>query len=265
MSDESNQARLLRALLRPAARFCLRHSLGIKELSEVAKLALLDVAEEEMQSRFEKVNASRLSVMTGVHRKDVSRFSREDARPITAKSRVSKVIGQWCQDRDFMTKSGSPRVLTYDSDESDFTELVRRVTRDVSPKSVLFELQRLGAVSESKGRLRLEVDAAVFQLESDEGYELLAKDVHDLSSAVEYNLSPEKGTSHLHARTEYDRIPLRDIKKVKDWIRKEGSAFHRKVRKFLANFDLDIKGGKDVAVGRVSLTTFSFTEEEKGD
>ena len=68
---------------------------------------------------------------------------------------ISRVVAQWENDRRFLTQAGKPRVLSCDEDDSEFSELVRLVSKDLHPGTVLFELERSGIVERSKRGVRL--------------------------------------------------------------------------------------------------------------
>lgn len=249
-------------MLRPIARYCLRSSLGLQELLEMSKVVLLEVAAEEMQRLDEKVNISRLSAMTGVHRKDAVRIYREKDVDRESTRFVSRVVWQWRQDQRFQTKAGKPKPLTFRGDESEFSQLVKVVSQDLHPGTVLFELERLNAVKRVKDTIQLLVKAYVPRGNPVEGLRMLGEDVDDLSTAVMDNVfSQDAGEKpNYHAKAVYDNISEEDLPQLRSWIFKQASSFHQKVAKYLSKYDLDItpnskkKGGKRVVLGIFTRT-----------
>lgn len=230
----------LRLMLKPLARFCLRHSLRIQELEEAAKIVLIEAAKEEIERSEEKVNISRLSAVTGLHRRDVMRIFREGRTIEEPRNLVSRVIGQWLNDRRFTTTRGTPRVLVGEGEQSEFHKLVRLLSNDVHPGTVLFELERVGAVERTAKGLRLVASGYVPKGNPKEGFELLSLDTGDLICAVDENVFSPGDIPNLHARTEYDKIRADMLPKIREWILEEGSEFHRRLRNYLSQFDLDI-------------------------
>lgn len=255
----------LAIMLQPIVRFCFRHSIAVQEIVETLKSTLIKVAGQMLEEQGEKVNVSRLSVITGLHRRDVIRLFKAD----TAQSReqpvnlISRIIGQWEQDGRFSTKSGKPRVLSYDGPESEFVQLVHLVSSDLHPGTILFQLERLKLVTRSKGGLQLLQGKFDVRLDLDRGYQTMAYDVNTLIDAVSENLSSYEESPHLHARTEYDNVFIQDLPTIKQWVLKEGAAFHKRARSYLSKFDKDInphikkEGGASVVIG-----TFSFVKEK---
>lgn len=98
---------------------------------------------------------------------------------------------------------------------------------------------------------------------------MLSQDTADLICAVEENISAAGAPTNLHIKTEYDNIPSKDVVKIKRWFLKEGSAFHRRARKFLSQFDRDIVSQQKPLDKRmrVAIGSFSIAQsiQEYGD
>jgi hypothetical protein len=256
--DPTHEA-LLR-MLRPMVSFCLRHSLVVQTFIEAVKQVYEEVAAEQLRKSGDKVNVSRLSVITGLHRRDVRRLLRPRLAQASTPSLIGRVIGQWEQDPRYATKRGKPRLLKHDMQHSEFKALVSEVSTDLNPGTVLFELERIGAVERVGSKLRLAQGAYLLSGNVAQGMDLMARDTADLVSAVCENLEEHREPKNLHARTEYDNIALEALPRVRAWLLEEGALFHQKMRDFLSQFDLDLhpeagqKGGGRAAVVTVSLT-----------
>jgi hypothetical protein len=230
---------------------------------DLLKEVFVESAKAELASAGETPSLSRLSVMTGVHRKDVTRIERAGDRKGSGENLIARVMVQWQHDPRFATKQGRPRVLTAEGRESEFAALVRSINgEDVSPYSVLHEMERLGAVERSPKGLRLIWRDFVAGDDLRSGLEMLASDTADLGMAVEENLfKPSESLKNLHLKTEFDNILPEAVSEIRAWILQEGSLFHRRVRDFLARYDRDITPSLKASGGRcrVVLGTFSLT------
>lgn len=251
-------------MLRPVLRLCLRHSLKLNDLIEIVKIVYVQVAKEDLQKRSEDVSVSRLSVMTGVHRKDVTRIYRNNDFRTRAESLVSKILGAWQQNPHFLTKSGKPRTISVEGSNSEFTQLVRSVSADLNPYTVLYEMERAGLVKRTARGLNMVSGSHISSENLEEGVMLLAEDLNDLVSGVEENVFERKEVPNLHLKTEYDKIDPRALPKIREWLIEQGEVFHRKARKFLAEFDGDLnpKRATDGEVARVVIGSFSRIEED---
>ncbi|MCB0358721.1 MAG: hypothetical protein KDD44_03770 [Bdellovibrionales bacterium] len=248
----------LRLILRPIARFCLRRSLTVQDLIEAGKAAMLDAAAAEIERTGATVTISKLRVMTGLHRRDVNRIYKERSLNEVSAGYITGVIGRWLTHQRYQTKSGTPRVLTCEFEDSEFNELVSEVSTDVHPSSVLFELERVGAVERSARGLRLKADVYSGGGDPVKIYELLQRDIDYLVTAVEENAFEPQPVPNLHIMTEYDNISMRDLPKIREWLLRQGSIFHHEARNYLSRFDLDLNPrSKKQGGGRVRIGSFS--------
>lgn len=261
----------LRLMLRPVIRFCMRRMLSIQDLNESCKVVFIEVAAEEMLKRGEKVNISRLAIMTGMHRRDVMRIYRDKDVEDRQAGLVTRIIGQWQQDPNFSTKARKARVLTIDGENSEFNQLVRSVSQDLHPGTVMFELERTGAVKMVRNGVKLVARTYIPINNPQEGFKLLARDAEDLMTAVEENIFNRQKIPNHHAQTEYDNIPVDQMDTIKKWFFKEGSALHQKARNFLAKFDRDVnakvkgRGRCRVVIGSFSRIENQQIEESKAE
>lgn len=252
-------------LLKPLVVFCLRHSLRLQDLIDVAKLAFVQSAKEQLSRESEKISASRLCIMTGVHRHDAMKLLTSNKLHTTAIDLVTKVIGHWQTDAKYQCKDGSPQVLSTENDPSEFDELVYSISSDLSPKTVLFELERIGAVETSPQGVRLRDGARLLKGDPEGGFLLAASDVSDLIQAVSRNLLDGASAADFHARTEYDRVRADGVDRLRRWFLREGHRFHERARKAISRYDLDINPKPEYRgpIVRVALSGFSFIEPKE--
>lgn len=251
----------LRLVLRPVVRYCLRKSLTIQDLLESAKVVFIDVASEEMHHQAKEVTLSRLRVTTGINRRELMRIYNQGESRDSGLGLVARVIGAWQQDPAYTTKNNRPRILSFEGGNSEFHELVAGVSTDIKPPSVLFELERIGAVEQTSKGLKLKASGYLPKQDTIESFRLLSYDIEELMDIVEENVFGEDSTRNLHATTEFDNISEKDLAHLREWVFKEGSAFHKRVRDYIAKYDLDYsKKQSKTAVGgggRVVLGTFA--------
>ncbi|MCB0345463.1 MAG: hypothetical protein KDD66_10110 [Bdellovibrionales bacterium] len=258
-NEQSNQN--IKRMLRPIVRHCIRGSSKIQNLIKLLKEVYVEVAVEELVNSGEKVTLSRISVMTGVQRVDAKKIYRDDESlgPVIGDV-ASRVIGQWSADKHFLTKDGKPKVLTYEGRDSEFEVLVAKISKNLGPAAVLFELERVGAVQKTRGGLRLEVVSQKLGRHRAYVSRLLGKSVEALMTAsYENGLSNQADVPHLHIQTEYDNVFVEDLPKIQEWIKREGRRFHKRARDYISKFDQDInrKVGKP-AGARVLLGAFGY-------
>ncbi len=227
------------------------------------KFVFIEVASEELEARGEKVSRSRLSVATGMHRRDVMRIYDGAGRKETSVSLTTKVIGMWLGSSRFSSRGRKPRVLTLEGDNSEFNSLVRSISTDVHPAAVLFELERVGAVERTPTGVKLIAGLQRTHADPKELFRMYAQDSEELLNALDENAFSEAATPHLHARTMYDNVCIEDLPKIRAWLLKQGSAFHKQIRDFVSRFDLDIRPRKGkTGGGRVYVSSFGRVDEK---
>ncbi len=156
---ESIKLTLLRAyqvLLGPLIRILLRQGISYAEFSEIAKAVYVEVALKDFKVAGRKATRTRVAVITGLTRKEVKRVIDEAVKdryePKSKFSRLGRVLVGWHTDTDFTGPYGLPLELQYETNnpgELTFAELVKRHSGDMSPRSILDELIRVGAVRET--------------------------------------------------------------------------------------------------------------------
>jgi hypothetical protein len=244
-------------------RLCLRHSIKLQDLYEIAKMAFIDAAKEELNKLGDEMSASRVSAISGVHRRDIARVQRAAETPART-NLIARVMAQWQLDKRYCTKTGKPRRLSCEGRESEFSKLVDTVNGgDLSGYAVLYEMERLGIVQRKKQQVKLLWRDYIVQDDVLNGLEMLVADSNDLYLAVEENLDQSTGTKNLHLKTEFDSINPQAIPKIRKWLLEEGSQFQKRVRTYLGQFDHDLvsQNSKSERFCRVAVGTFSVTEE----
>jgi hypothetical protein len=266
MNDEIGQSnRLLTSALyricAALARLALKRGVPFDAVSEVAKRAFIDVAYREFTIPGRKQSASRVAVLTGIHRKDVARILAAAApQDQAASNRITSaagVVAGWRRDRAFLDRRGKPAALPFDKGPSSFAELVKRYGRgDITARAVLDELVRVGAATRLRdGRIRLLASAYVPMTTSDEALEILGSDVSDLISAIDHNLSCEPGTGFFQRRVAYDNLSKEALADIRERVETEGQGALEELDRVIAKHDRDSNpkaggsGRKRVMVG----------------
>ena len=197
--------RVLR-VLRPLVRLLLRNGVTYTVFVAALKRVFLDAAREELQSRGMASTDSALTLLCGVHRRDVRTLSRVQPEQkadqagadgaTTASATLplglaAQVVARWINDARYVDGQGAPRVLPRAGDAGEsgsFDTLVHGVSRDVRPRAVLDELLRLGVVHETSAGVALEGSGFAPRQGFAELSELFAANLQDHAAAAVANL-----------------------------------------------------------------------------
>jgi len=182
-------------LLAPVATWLLRSGVSYGALASALKSVFVEAAEAELQRAGTAPTYSALSVLSGVHRKDV-RALREAAVepgqvPVRGVPLASQVYTRWLSVKRYRGRDGQPRALPRSGPGVTFETLAREVSVDVHPRTVMEELMRLGLV-EAEGEL-LVPQAASFvpSQRRDELTCLFAANAGDHIAAAVHNLTTD--------------------------------------------------------------------------
>lgn len=142
----------LRRLLRPLVRLLVGHGVTYPFLADLLKGVYVETAAADFAVGEKLTTDSRLTLLTGVHRKDIRRLRREpasEAAPTPAMTLGTQIVARWLGDPAYHDRDGKPRVLPRTPSKGgaeSFAALVEKVSKNVRPRAVLDELVRLGVV-----------------------------------------------------------------------------------------------------------------------
>lgn len=261
--------RALQQLLRPAVRLAIRNGLKVQDIFEALKTVSISVAEDELRKAGESHSKSKIAVITGLQRRDITRLMEPDNDQVKATNIIIRLIGQWGSDKRF-SKGGKALELTFEGVQSEFFALVQSISKDLNPYTLLFELERLSVVERRGEKLHLKVRAFEARESAEQGLMLWSQDVTDLIDGVEENIfNKDERVPNLHIATRYDNIVLDQVATLRRWVLQKGADFHAQVRAHLSQFDKDLnptlfdqEGGGKVVVTSFSRSLQPSVEEE---
>jgi len=136
-------------LMQPIAHVLVANGVTYPQFVRALKTTFLRAAHAELQSADAPITDSALSLLSGVHRKDVRVMRSSDGPPPSrnrALSLAADVARRWMRAPEYLDAQGAPRVLplrTRQPGETSFEALVQSVSKDFHARSVLDELLRL--------------------------------------------------------------------------------------------------------------------------
>lgn len=179
------------ALLVPLARWLIGNGVTYASFAPALKTVFVEAARQELASHEGAPTDSALSVLSGVHRRDI-RAMGAGATPSAAQPKAPSVASQlftrWLTDPALRGADDQPRAIPKLGDGPSFDALARQVSSDVHPRTLLAEMQRLGLVAVDGDTVHLQAQAFVPQEGFDEMADLLSSNVHDHLAAAVHNL-----------------------------------------------------------------------------
>lgn len=215
-----------RRLMRPLVRLMMRSGLTFPVLVETLRGLFVDVAINDMLTDPKTRTDSRISLLTGLHRKEVRRLreiladSDEVPEVVTL---ISQIVGRWAGSAAFIDGQGRPRPL-YRSVQPEagdlplFDTLVASITTDVRPRAVLDDLLAHGVVHvDSQDRVQLNTDAFIPRPGGEEQLFYFARNLHDHVAAAVANISAGDIAPFLDRSVHYDRLTPAQARNLRDY------------------------------------------------
>lgn len=256
-------------LLTPLIRLLLRHGVAYGTFADLAKQVYVDVATKEFGLPGRKQTHSRISILTGLSRKEVLRVTRlprlDEPTAVGDYNRAARVLVGWAHDPRYADGTGSPKSLPIEGDGATFTDLVRRHSGDVPARALLDELIRLGKVERTGGgEIRLTADAFVPASCDAEKIGILGTDVPFLIGTIDHNMAVPSGDGFFQRKTMFDNLSVEAVERLRPEIAARAATFLEQTEKRLAQNDRDISPAVS-GTGRRRAGLGIFWFEDDGD
>ena len=257
-------------LLRPLVRILLRNGVSHRTFAEITKWVYVDVALQEFSIKGRKQSTSRISVLTGLSRKEVQRvrkLPRPDDRASTEKyNRAARVIAAWRREKEFCDKAHMPTPLPITGAGATFTKLVKKFSGDMPSRAVLDELVRIGAVEQlDDGTVRLIVRAYIPEESEKDKLNILGTDVAHLINTIGHNLSPKQTRPFFQRKVAYDNLPDDILPDFQTLAADKAQALLEELDQWLSRHDRDVNPlVKGSGRNRAGLGIYYFEEPYLG-
>lgn len=260
--------RVLRGLLRPLIRAMIAQGITAPALYRIIKRLYVEVAEQDFKLPTERQTDSRISMLTGVHRRDVRDFRGSDpTEGAAAKEKVTtiaSVLGHWMANTETRTADGRPAPLPRSGDDQpNFDTLVQMVSKDIRPRTVLDELLRQNLVVVEDGIVHLKGDVFLGPADPDQRVHFFAENVGDHIAAAVDNLLADN-PKFMERAVFYNRLTPGSVDQVEAHAREQASmileALNEKANDLQAQ-DLEDQAGTE----RFRFGVFFYREDEAKD
>jgi hypothetical protein len=254
-------------LLAPLVRVLLRNGMSFNAFSDLARRVFVDVGMREFGIPGRKQTVSRVSILTGLSRKEVQRILGEGSEAPPSETserynRAARVIAGWVRDKDFADSAGDPIALEAEGSSASFGLLVKRYSGDVPARAVMDELLRVGAVEEqSDGRIRLLSRVYIPSTSDVDKLDILGTDVADLIATIDHNLRRGTSDPRFQRKVMYDNVPQESVAAFRALSAGKAQALLEAMDKWLSQHDRDVNPDQEGSGRvRVGLGIYYFEE-----
>lgn len=219
---------LLDALLASTARLLVARGVPFPEFAERMKAHYLAAAQSLADG--EKATDSRLSVMTGLQRRDVSRLKDAELKETRA-HHLSRLIALWQNDPAL---KGKP--LARNGPAPSFEILAQTVNKDVHPRTMLDTLEASGTVEVSGDKIHLLKSSYQPLAGSEDQISYLSKNTGDHLAAATENVLGQ-APPHFERAVHYTRLTEGQVEEL----HREFSALEMEIYKKISQKAAEMK------------------------
>jgi hypothetical protein len=250
-------------LMQPLVRILLRNGVAYGTLAELVRKAYVDVAYRDFAPRGKKQTVSRVSALTGLTRKEVSRLLEAGEADVMLEqaryNRAIRVISGWRNDSHYHDASGKPATLPLEGKGATFASLVRGYSGDIPTMAMLSMLQESGSVSLSSQKVRLVRNAYVPGRDATDMIEILGVDVCELVSTIDHNLVSVPDDLRFQRKVAYDNIAPAAVAGLRKMSYKKAQALLEQLdRQFSAR---ELEEGSEQKGKYISLGIYFYEKE----
>lgn len=231
-------ANAMKRVFKPFVKLMLANNLTYTFAIDVIKALFVEVADSDFAIEDKRQTDSRISLMSGVHRKDVKRLREqhpevEDVMPANV-SLGTQLVALWNATPKYLNEDGTAKPLqrfAAANPEASFEGLVRSLSTDIHPRAVLDEWLRLGVASlDDEGFVHLTTDMFIPQEGFDEKIYYFGHNLHDHAQAAVSNLLGQQA-SFLERCVHYDTLTMESISEIGGLAEKQGMKTLREINK----------------------------------
>jgi len=251
-----------RALLRPIASVVLKCGMTWREFSELSKSVFVSVASDEFGIRGRPTNVSRVSILTGISRKEVKRqrdLLAEPASPNPTKSTdATRLLSGWHQDAEYVGSDGKPLPLKPTVGTSSFQSLFGTYGGDTPEQTLLRELLKAGSVEkDDQGRyvakrryhMPVEMDAGSIRF--------FGTNLFDHANTLCNNVTGDTDERRLEGFAVDDQIHPDAVEEFRAYLDERGQQFLEEIDDWLSQHRLDPNESESTPV-RLGLGVYAI-------
>jgi len=260
----------LTRLLRPLVRLLVHFHVTFPTLSKLLKPIYVDVAEKDFQIGDKPTTDCRITLLTGVHRKDVRRFRQikngDEAEPKAA-TLGALLVSRWTGSKDYLDTAGHPLPLARLSKGKktpSFELLVESASKDIRPRVILDEWLRLGVVHLNEDdEIVLDTESFVPDAGIDEKAYFLGRNLRDHIAACTHNLTQD-GSPLMERSVFYDELTAADVAELERFCKIKGMQTLQSINQRALELQIASKNNSE-ANQRMNFGVYFYHAEVTGE
>jgi hypothetical protein len=265
--------RPVRRLLRPLVRLLIQGGVTFPVLADLLRSLYVEVAVGDLLQDPRAQTDSRISLLTGVHRKEIRRWRSETQAPEAVPPVItltSQIIARWLRGDEYVDTEGRPRPLPRlprAEGSASFESLVQSVTSDVRPRAVLDDWLNHGLVTvDASDHVVLDTAAFVPKPGSAEQLFYFGRNLHDHLSAAAANVIAPGPAPFIERAAHYDNLSPGTVARLeamgRDAAQRLLTEYNRQVLDLLDANDRELEKAPETPRRRLNLGVYLFTDSD---
>jgi Family of unknown function (DUF6502) len=261
-----------RRLLRPLVRLMMRSGVTFPALADALRRLYVEIAINDVLTDPKARTDSRISLLTGVHRKEIRRLREtpadaEDVPDIV--TLASQIVARWVGTAPFIDSEGRPLPLRRTNNDGigegpSFEQLVASVTSDIRPRAVLDDLTSHGVViMDAQDRVQLNREAFIPRPGGEEQLFYFARNLHDHVAAAVANIRAAGTPQFLDRSVHYDRLTASQVETLRGYARAGAMRLLLDVNRLAQELTEADPDANPAQPQRINLGVYLFDEEER--
>ncbi len=254
--------------LRPLVRLAINHGLSVQDFITSLKVLYVEEAEKnKIEGR--KQNTSRIAVITGLSRKEVTKL-RKLGQETSAlheqynqnSNRAIRAVNGWKTRPEYQEK-GEPKVLPIRGEEESFENLAKLYCGDVTATSILLELKQSGIVeTDNQGNVKL-VKTSYVPEDMSEIFSIMGQANSDFLNTVTHNVQSPSNDSRLQLSVNYNNVNAEVANRFKVLIKRDSREFLEKLNLWLKEEIHSYDGEETDQLERIGLGLYYFEKKKE--
>lgn len=233
-------------------RFLLRQGVLWKDFAELAKETYVEIARAEYGIEGRPTNNSRVSMLTGLSRREVGRVRDVllDVAPHEHErkgNRIAKILTAWHSDAEFTTSTGEPQMLS----PARFEILLKCYAGDLPHTAVRKEMLKHGLIEElNDGAMRVLQRDYVYSSLDPEIIRQMGIALHDHATTLDHNLDDRSPSEpRFEGLADNIRIPAGAVDEFRGFVEERGLDFLKDVDAWLSEHETEDRDAATVRLG----------------
>ncbi|MDO7413071.1 DUF6502 family protein [Acinetobacter baumannii] len=200
-------------MMHQIARWLIHSGIGYTDFCASLKSVFYQQALAELERIQQNKTDSAVSLLSGLHRKDVSFFKQqainsETNTPHFAISVPARVVARW-------VALDLPNRIPITGEDHSFESLVKYISTEKHPRSILFELKRLGIVKQLDQHVVLQQNSFTPNNQMQESKALFSANLTDHLAAGIDNLIGEKSFTYLEQAMLAENLTAQSVESLR--------------------------------------------------